>query len=168
MLPIPTLSVWDKIIKLKLSVFPSSIWLGDKVVKLRARTWMAWKISLYLRKPPCAGSKTRDNQRIWDVCGATLPLSCWRLAIHFDKQMMHAVEEAKSLTASACPSSWFIKAILMSWLCCKAPWPLIKRWSATIRVAWSLTAILSSNSITRHASRGNIHGICAPSKYETE
>ena len=38
MLPMPTLSVWDKIMKLKLNVFPSSISLGDKVVKLRTRT----------------------------------------------------------------------------------------------------------------------------------
>ena len=37
-------------------------------------------------------------------------------------------------------------------------------WSATMRVAWSLTAILSSNWITRHARRGqqrprNLHSI---------
>ena len=49
------------------------------------------------------------------------------------KQMMHAVKEAKISTASACPSSWYIKAILSShrWRhgCAentKAPWPFIK------------------------------------------
>ena len=108
MLPIPTLSVWDKIMKLKLNVFPSSIWLGDKVVKLRTRTWTC----------------------LW--CHA-LHLCCWRLALHLDKQMMHVVEEAKSSTASVCPSSWYIKDILSSHRWChgcaenaKAPWPFIK------------------------------------------
>ena len=169
MLPIPTLSAWNKIMKLKLNVFPRSIWLGDKVVKLRARTWMAWKVSLYLRKPPCAGSNTRDNQTIWDVCNAMLPLCCWRLALHFDKQMMYmyAVEEAKSSTASACPSSWYmyINAILNYHRWCHGCAEMLKLpdhsssassrwWSATMRVAWSLTAILSSNRMTRHARRG--------------
>ena len=98
MLPIPTLSVWDK-------------------------SWMYSELNLTGRQ----GCQVADSNLNMSVVSRF-----WRPVLHLDNQMMHAVEESKSSTASACPSSWYIKAILSSRWChgcaenAKAPGPFIK------------------------------------------
>ena len=101
------------------------------------------------------------------VCGA--PLCCWSHALHFDKQMMHAELLQPVPLLDILRPSWVIIVDVMDVpeilkLPDHSSCTLSRWWSATMRVAWSLTVILSSNWITRHVRRGqqlpqNLHSI---------
>ena len=144
MLPIPTLSVWDKIMKLKLNFTGRQ---GCQVAGLNLnmsvvpRSLYAVEGSLYsLISKWCMLYNKQKAELLQPVPLLDILRPSWVIIVD-------VMDVPKILTLPDHSSS-----TLSGW------------WSATMRVAWSLTAILSSNWITGHARRGqqrpqNLHSI---------
>ena len=138
MLPIPTLSVWDKIMKLKLNLTGRQ---GCQVAGMNLnmsvvpRSLCAVKVTLYILISKWCKAELLQPVPLLDILRPS-----WVIIV----DVMDVPKILKLPDHSSCT--------LSRW------------WSATMRVAWSLTVILSSNWITRHVRRGqqrphNLHSI---------
>ena len=131
MLPIPTLSVWDKIMKLKLNLTGRQ---GCQVAGLNLnmsvvpRSLCAVEVTLYILI-----SK-------WCMLYNKQKLNCFSLSLLLRPSWVFIVDVMDVPKILKLPDH--SSCTLSGW------------WSATMRVAWSLTVILSSNWITRHVRRG--------------
>ena len=144
MLPIPTLSVWDKIMKLKLNLTGRQ---GCQVAGLNLnmsvvpRSLCVVEVTLYiLISKWCMLYNKQKAELLQPVPLLDILRPSWVIIV----DVMNVPKILKLPDHSSCT--------LSGW------------WSATMRVAWSLTVILSSNWITRHVRRGqqrphNLHSI---------
>ena len=139
MLPIPTLSVWDKIMKLKLNLTGRQ---GCQVAGLNLNMSVVPRsLLLYiLINKRCMLYNKQKAELLQPVPLLDILRPSWVIIV----DVMDVPKILKLPDHSSCT--------LSGW------------WSATMRVAWSLTVILSSNWITRHVRRGqqrppNLHSI---------